>query len=186
MNIVIIAGSNRKDATSTKLAEYANKYLTKQGHLVQLFDLYKQPLPFYSPDVTPEPDGAVAELQQAMLQADGVILATPEYHGSISGVLKNALDFLGQTHFNGKTVLSASSAGGPIGTSSLLQLQAIVRNLHGVNSPEWISIGYGQHSALSEASGDYEQSNPVFDRIHLALRTFIDLAERLSGEPARV
>ncbi|GMK40058.1 FMN-dependent NADPH-azoreductase [Paenibacillus sp. CCS19] len=183
MQIVIIAGSNRQGAVSTKAAAYAGQWLAKQGHQVRLFDLYQQPLPLYSPDTNNVANDTAAALQQAMLAADAVILSTPEYHGSFSGVLKNALDFLGQSHFSGKTVLSISTAGGPIGVSSLQQLQAIIRNLHGINSPEWISIGGTQRDAF-EQGGDYETHAAIFDRIHRALDTFADLAGRLQRPTA--
>ncbi|MBD3921179.1 NAD(P)H-dependent oxidoreductase [Paenibacillus sp. PR3] len=183
MQIVIIAGSNRQGATSTKAAAYAGQRLAQQGHQVRLFDLHQQPLPLYSPDANSTAVEPAAALQQAMLAADAVILSTPEYHGSFSGVLKNALDFLGQSHFSGKTVLSISTAGGPIGVSSLQQLQTIVRNLHGINCPEWISIGGTQRTAF-EQGGDYETHAAVFDRIHRALDTFVDLASRLQRSAA--
>ncbi|WP_127530939.1 NADPH-dependent FMN reductase [Paenibacillus kobensis] len=184
MKITIIAGSNRKDATSTRAAEYAAGRLTRQGHTVQLFDLYKQPLPMYSPDAGA--DDSAVKLQRAMQEADAVILTTPEYHGSISGALKNALDYLGQSHFSGKAVLSISSAGGPIGVSSLQQLQAIVRNLHGINSPEWISIGGAQRSLFEQKPADYEHNSGITDRIHRALDVFSELASRLTvPHPAR-
>ncbi|PWV90637.1 azobenzene reductase [Paenibacillus cellulosilyticus] len=178
MQIVIIAGSNRQGATSTKVADYAGKRLAQQGHQVRLFDLHAQPLPLYSPDLNAGASEPAAALQQAMLAADAVILATPEYHGSFSGVLKNALDFLGQSHFSGKTVLSISTAGGPVGVSSLQQLQAIIRNLHGINSPEWISVGGSQREAF-EQGGDFENHAGIYDRIHRALDTFADLASKL-------
>ncbi|MBD2868186.1 NADPH-dependent FMN reductase [Paenibacillus arenilitoris] len=177
MNIVIIAGSNRKAATSTRLSSYVGQLISQKGHSVKLFDLYETPLPFYSSEGTGHDHESVVRLQQAMREADGVVLASPEYHGSISGVLKNALDFLGQDHFRGKAVLSMSSAGGAVGTSSLTQLQAIVRNLHGINSPEWISIGGAQRSWLMDGLNGYEGAGQdLSDRIHRATVTFLDLA----------
>lgn len=145
MNVVILAGSNRNNATSTRLGEYAVEIIRGQGHQARLFDLYKSPLPFYAPDEKQADHEHLTDLNTRMLAADAIILSTPEYHGSISGVLKNALDHLSQVHFSGKPVLSISSSGGAVGVSSLLQLQAIVRNLHGINAQEWISIG--GHSA---------------------------------------
>lgn len=46
MNIIILAGSNRKNATSTRLGEYAVEVINGQGHEASLFDLYQTPLPF--------------------------------------------------------------------------------------------------------------------------------------------
>lgn len=177
MNITIITGSNRKSATSTRLAAHVGQLISQKGHNVVLFDLFERPLPFYSPDGVDQNHESIHQLRQAMQQADGVILASPEYHGSISGVLKNALDYLGQEHFHGKAVLSMSSSGGAVGTSSLQQLQAIVRNLHGINSPEWISIGGAQRNLLAEGLNGYEGGGQeLHDRIHRVTSSFLELA----------
>ncbi|MCZ8512071.1 NAD(P)H-dependent oxidoreductase [Paenibacillus filicis] len=149
MNIAVIAGSNRKNATSTQLCRYIVKQLEEKGCQTKLFDLYAKPLPFYCPDEE-QADENVRALLRTLAEADGIILATSEYHGSITGVLKNALDFAGFDQFDGKIVLSVSSAGGAVGVSSLQHLQTIVRNVHGINCPEWISIGGAQREFTPE------------------------------------
>ncbi|OPA77758.1 NADPH-dependent oxidoreductase [Paenibacillus selenitireducens] len=181
MNIVIIAGSNRKSATSTHLAEYIAKLIRQRNHQVTWIDLYHSPLPFYSSDQSYAEIAAVTDFKHAILQADAVVLASPEYHGSISGVLKNALDFVSKDHFSGKAVLSISSAGGAVGISSLQQLQAIVRNLHGINAPEWISIGGSQRKSFEASLDVYEVSQDIDDRIHRALGAFLELARLVRG-----
>lgn len=177
MNIVIIAGSNRNASTSTRLAEYVERLIRQKGHNVTLFDLYRLPLPFYSQDESFLDNANVTDLNRLMLEADAIVLASPEYHGSISGVLKNALDHLGQEHFKGKAVLSISSAGGAVGVSSLQQLQSIVRNLHGINSPEWISIGGMQRKWFEIGQDGYEGGQEIQDRIHRVLGEFLELTQ---------
>jgi azobenzene reductase len=175
MKITILAGSNRIDATSTKAARYVQSYLETKGHEVALFDLYKTPIPFYSPDFE-DTDENLKLMTATMNEADAIILSTPEYHGSVSGVLKNALDFMHE-EFDGKVVMSISSAGGAVGTSSLTHLQTIVRNVHGIHSPEWISIG-GENRGF-KANGEPE--NPkVKQRMERATDYFIDLAEKIT------
>jgi azobenzene reductase len=182
MNIVIIAGSNRAEATSTHLVRYMSRMIEQEGHHTRLFDLFQSPLPFYSPDSSYEDHTGISELKQALLSAQAVILATPEYHGGMTGVLKNALDHLGQEHFAGKAVLSVSSSGGAVGVSSLQQVQATVRNLHGINSPEWISIGGSQRSRFQTSQDAYEiTSQNIDDRIHRVLTSFMRLAQGLSA-----
>ncbi|MBH5319788.1 NAD(P)H-dependent oxidoreductase [Paenibacillus sp. GSMTC-2017] len=182
MNIILLAGSNRKDATSTRLSAFVGDIISKSGHQAHLFDLYEKPLPFYSPDDEYDSTDTISELQKVMRQSDAIVLATPEYHSSISGVLKNALDHLGQEHFRGKAVLSMSSAGGAVGTSSLQQLQAIVRNLHGINSAEWISIGGAQRNWFAESHTDHEGSGgEVTERIRRVTHSFLELASRIKG-----
>ncbi|MFB9326845.1 NADPH-dependent FMN reductase [Paenibacillus aurantiacus] len=180
MKIAIIAGSNRKNATSTHLSAYLARLIERNGFQATLFDLHEKPLPFFSPDEYGTTHPQVVALKQTVLDADAVVLATPEYHGSISGVLKNALDFLSQDHFSGKPVLSVSSAGGAVGVSSLQQLQAIVRNLHGINAPEWLSIGGAQRRWFETATPDeYEVGHEIGDRIHRVLDHFLALTAQI-------
>lgn len=183
MKIMILAGSNRKNATSTRLGEYAVEIIRNQGHEASLFDLYQTPLPFYAPDEKQNEDSNLADLNTRMLAADAIILSTPEYHGSVSGVLKNALDHLSQAHFSGKSVLSISSSGGAVGVSSLIQLQTIVRNLHGINASEWISIGGAQRrrfEATFDGYEEYEGSKDIEDRVQLVIGSFLSLAQTLT------
>jgi azobenzene reductase len=180
MKITMIAGSNQRAATSTRLTEYIKHLAALEGHQVTLIDLYQTPLPFYSPDDANAGHEALEKLKVAMLEAEGIVLATPEYHSGISGVLKNALDHLGQDHFNNKVVLSVSSAGGAIAVSSLTQMQTIVRNLHGINCPDWLSIGGDQRKSF-QAGVTYQDIHPdVEKRVRRVVGSFLDLAKQLT------
>lgn len=175
MKIVIIAGSNRRDSSSTRMAHYVGKRLETGGHEVELWDLYREPLPFYDPDEEKQPE-SVIRLSNLVAEADAIVISTPEYHGSLSGVLKNALDYLDAEHFNGKMVLSISSAGGAVGVSSLQHLQVVVRNVHGINCPEWISIGGDQRRF--EDNGEPANA-PLKARVERVLATFVNLSRKL-------
>lgn len=179
MNIVIIAGSNRKHASSTKLSQYVGQVIGDKGGDVELFDLYATPIPMYTPDESYEDHEALKKLKSIMLESDGVVLATPEYHSSISGVLKNALDHLNKDYFSGKPVLVMSSSGGAVGVSCLQHLQGIVRNLHGINSPEWISIGGSQRQSFEGEEAGLDVAEDVDLRIHRACDLFLSLVQRL-------
>ncbi|WP_274363759.1 NADPH-dependent FMN reductase [Paenibacillus thermotolerans] len=176
MNIVLLAGSNRKNASSTKLLRYMAKELEKKGARAVVIDLWEKPVPLYSPDGEDRLDRNAAEMIRLVQEADGIVLGTPEYHGSISGVLKNALDYMGGQQFSGKPVLSASSSGGAVGVASLTHLQDIVRNLHGINCPEWISIG-GDNRRFDENGAP--ASDTVRTRINRALDYLLFMMERL-------
>ncbi|TBL81293.1 NADPH-dependent FMN reductase [Paenibacillus thalictri] len=173
MKITIIAGSNRENATSTMLCRYMARVLEEMGCSVNLFELYHHPLPLYAPKVECA-DPNVRHLERIVKEADGVILATPDYHGSLSGVLKNALDYLGFDHFDGKIVLSASSSGGAVGVSPLTHLQTVVRNVHGINCPEWISIGGEFRRFTPEGEPEHEKTK---ERIARALQYFLRMVQ---------
>lgn len=171
--ITIIAGSNRENATSTQLCKHIQNVLETMGCRVILLSLYELPLPFYRPKVTSE-DANVSILVKSLREADGIILATPDYHGAPSGILKNALDYVGFDEFDGKVVLSVSSAGGAVGVSSLQQLQTIVRNVHGVNCPEWISIGGEQRSFTPEGEPAHEKTK---ERVLRTLNYYVSMVK---------
>jgi azobenzene reductase len=175
MKIIIITGSNRHNSTSTLMARFVGERLRSGGHCVDLWDLFTKPLPFYDPEEEIEPE-SVVQLARAVTEADAIVLATPEYHGSLSGVLKNALDYLGEDQFDSKMVLCISSAGGAVGVSSLQHLQTIVRNVHGVNCPEWISIGGDQRRFDDQGEPVHP---PLRARVDRVLNTFVKLAEKL-------
>lgn len=177
MHIVCVAGSNRKEATSTKLVRYLAASMEERGHKASVIDLYELPLPHYSPDDA-EIHVNVMHLRESVLTADAIVLATPEYHGSLSGVLKNAMDYLCFDHFNNKVVLSVSSAGGAVGVHSLTHLQTIVRNVHGINCPEWISIG-GDARQFTE--GGRPVHDHIVERLHKTLDYFLKLVEYTHG-----
>ncbi|MDQ0114221.1 NADPH-dependent FMN reductase [Paenibacillus harenae] len=180
MKITLIAGSNRANATSTNLLRYIESLLKARHISVAFVDLSELQLPLFSPDNWNfEPN--VQRVLEAIADGDGLILATPEYHGSISGALKNALDYITAGQVTGKTVLSVSSAGGPLGVSSLSHLQTIVRNLHGINCPEWISIGYGSNSFDPDGA---PLDEGMRTRVRDTLNSFLELTRKFTATAA--
>jgi chromate reductase len=118
MNIVAISGSLRKDSFNTKLL-HAMQALAPEGTSIEVADIGN--LPLYNSDLEAEYPADAKVLKDAVNAADAVILATPEYNRSISGVLKNATDWLsrpyGTNSFAGKPVLIAGVSSGKIGTA---------------------------------------------------------------------
>jgi FMN reductase len=81
------------------------------------------------------------KLRAIIKESDGIILATPEYHNSFSGVLKNALDLMGFEQFEGKTIGLIGVSGGSMGANQALSsLRNIGRALHAWVIPQEASI----------------------------------------------
>lgn len=177
MRITLVAGSNRANAASTNLLKHMQGLLEPQGITVTLIDLEHLPLPLFTPDNWDFHPNA-KHMLDTLAESDGIVLATPEYHGSLSGALKNALDYVNPTLIAGKPVLSVSSAGGPLGVSSLTHLQTIVRNLHGINCSEWISIGSGTQAF--DADGNLTDEE-VRARVSDVLESFVQLTRTLGA-----
>jgi chromate reductase len=114
--VLMLSGSLRRDSYNRALLRAAGQ-LAPGGVAMETFDALSA-LPFYDGDVEDEGLPApVAALRRAIVEADALLIATPEYNGATSGVLKNALDWASRGPARilaGKpvAVLGASTGGG--------------------------------------------------------------------------
>ena len=92
MKVLAICGSLRQNSWNRKLLTLAGEVLKKQGAEVEEFDL--APPPMYNGDVEAKglPDSAIA-LRDAIKKADAVVITSPEYNGSMSSAIKNAMEW---------------------------------------------------------------------------------------------
>ena len=132
-----MAGSTRRESVHRKLARQAMEALQAAGADPVLADLRDYPLPIYDGDLEAEegrPPEAV-ELKELARQADGFVIASPEYNGSYPAVLKNAIDWMsrpdpGERHlavFRDKPAGIMSASPGPHGGSrGLKQLRELL------------------------------------------------------------
>ncbi|WP_299403422.1 NADPH-dependent FMN reductase [Acaryochloris sp. IP29b_bin.148] len=139
--IVGIGGSLRTNSYSMMALALAAERVQACGADVQILDLRAMTLPFCDggKDYSEFPD--VEVLRQTVTEADGLILATPEYHGSVSGVIKNALDLMGFTELSGKVAGLISVLGGQPNSNALNEMRLIMRWVHAWVIPEQIAIG---------------------------------------------
>ena len=118
MNVLAISGSLRKASYNTALLKAATG-LEPEGMSIRLTDLHG--IPLYNGDTDgPEKPAAVVELSQAIRAADAVLISTPEYNYSVSGVLKNAIDWISRVEdqpFAGKPLGIMGAAAGGLGTA---------------------------------------------------------------------
>lgn len=130
MEILLVSGSPRKNANSKKVIRFADAFLEKKGIEIETFDLCTDRLPLMDGEADTHAHVEVMRLRKLAHQADGFFICTPEYHSGISGSLKNALDFLGQEHFNQKPVaIAAASGGGKGGMNALNNLRIVMRGV---------------------------------------------------------
>jgi NAD(P)H-dependent FMN reductase len=100
INILVLVGSLRAASVNRQLAELAAES-APDGVTLRLFDRLGE-LPFYNEDIDNDDVAeSVTALRQAAAEADGALVVTPEYNGSIPGVLKNAIDWLSRPFGNG-------------------------------------------------------------------------------------
>lgn len=147
-NMLIFAGSTRADSYNKKLAQKAAEMARTKGARVTLIDLKDYPMPFYDADLEAK-EGMPKQakrFREALMASDAVIIASPEYNGSVPAVLKNALDWASRSPaggssyeaFKGKrfAIMSASPSRNG-GARGLVHLRAILENVGGeVVAPE--------------------------------------------------
>ena len=140
--VVGVGGSDGPDSTTERALVLALAHAQREGADVRLFGgTFLGELPLFRPG-RPERAGPARELVETIARADGVILATPSYHSGVSGLVKNALDYLedlrehDRPYLEGRAVGCVVTAAGPqTGGITLTTLRAIVHALRGWPTP---------------------------------------------------
>lgn len=140
MNILAIVGSLRKDSLNRMVME---NYMALAGSEAQFSEALIDDLPLYNFDIEqkgfPEP---VTRLGDQIRKADGVVFFSPEYNGSIPGVLKNAIDWVSRLKnqpFARKPVGIVGASTGRLGTSRMqyhLRQVGVLLDMRCINKPE--------------------------------------------------
>lgn len=140
LHLLGIAGSTRPGSYGLKALKMALENATTHGAQVRLLEVAKADIPLYSPSASP-PDAVTKDVEWA----DAFILASPDYHGSISGALKNFLDFYYE-EFGGK-VFGYIVASHEKGLTVMDQMRTAVRQCYGWSLPYGVSINGEQDFA---------------------------------------
>lgn len=92
--IVIISGTNRPGSNTHKVTAHVETIYKSLGVKTQLLDLAEMPPDIFSPTSYAEKPAAFKKFTDAILASDGLVIVTPEYNGSVPGVLKYFIDML--------------------------------------------------------------------------------------------
>lgn len=192
--ILVFAGSIRTGAYSGKTADAAARALAAQGAVVTRLSLGDYALPIMDQNLEAEsgvPENAV-RLARQFVDHDGLLIATPEYNGSMPPLLKNAIDWVSRVKmdrgepmrpFPGKVVaLCSSSEGHFAGIRAIGHLRAVLSQLQmEVISPQ-VSVPYGE-KAFDE-NGDFHEER-LRNGMERLSRTLIERAAMLSTRMER-
>jgi FMN reductase len=143
--ILGVTGSLRENSHSTKtLATVLQIAASKFRAEVRLLNLRETNLPFYSPNITTSDSsyGNIKIVTQDVEWADAFVLASPDYHGSMSGTIKNFLDHFWE-EFAGKT-FGYLCTSHEKGLTVMDQMRTAVRQCYGWSMPYGVSINSGQ------------------------------------------
>ncbi len=189
LNVLAVAGSLQQSSVTRIVIRYAAEQLAAAGCSVDVLDLKNEALEFYNPDTTHDSAGYAA-LQARVGKADVILLATPDYHGSISGVMKNFLDHFWH-EFAGK-LFATIVASHEKGLTVTDQLRTVARQCYawtlpyGVafNDEEDIKDGQVASDALKKRLGMMLRDARVYGEV-LARQRAADLAGTEPGFLAR-
>lgn len=154
IRVVAICGSLRPGSYTRMALQTALRGAADLGASTQLIDLRDYELVFCDgkQDESRYPQD-VFRLRQEVRAAHGIILGTPEYHGGMSGVLKNALDLMGFDELEGKLIGLVGVSGGRFGAvTGMASLRVVGRALHAWVLPEQVAIP--QAWEAFDAAGD--------------------------------
>jgi FMN reductase len=169
--IVGIGGTTRVGSSTEKALRFALGICEKEGAETVVFaGPVLDALPHYAPE-NPERSDEARDLVAACRRADGIIVATPGYHGSISGLVKNALDYVEdlredeRAYWSGIPVGCIATGAGWQGTVTALEaLRSVVHALRGWPTPLGAAINTSQ-PVFDEAG------HPIDERVRFQLTT---------------
>lgn len=148
--IVGLGGTLSEASSSERALRLALDAAQAQGARTLLFAARALDLPMYTVDRSTRTPAAKA-LVEALAQADGVIVATPAYHGGISGLVKNALDYIEDLRDDDRPYLHGRAVGCIVcaygwqaTTTTLVSLRSTVHALRGWPTPLGVAINSSQ------------------------------------------
>jgi FMN reductase len=177
IHVVGLGGSLSSSSTSLSALKLALAGARDAGAAITILDIRTLNLPLYEPGLRVLPD-QVRVLLAAVCEADGFIWSSPQYHGTISGSFKNALDWLDvlekrdPPHLTDKIVGLISAAGGSHALQAINTMEFIVRAMRGLAIPLVVPI--------SKAQATFDETGRIVDpKIETQLR-------RLGSEVVRL
>ena len=185
-HILAFAGSIRQDSVNKRLAKIALHEAEKAGADITWVDLAEYQMPLYCQDYETEhgvPDSAVA-LKELMKSHNGFLIASPEYNGSLTGIMKNTIDWMSRPYsddprmacFDGKVAgLMAASPGGLGGLRGLSHLRTILAGIGTFVLPNHVAVGHAGTNLVDDESIKDEQLQKAMTTLSTELVRVVSL-----------
>ena len=163
MSVLVLVGSLRADSFNSRLAAAIIDRLPTDVP-VEHFDLSS--LPYFSEDLEADPPAQVTVLRAAIERADVTLLATPEYNGSMPGLVKNALDWASRPHRQGAfarrpvAVVTASASPGA-GRGAHAQATKLLDGAGADVLAQTVNIGRGYETFTATGSFDADTTAAI-------------------------
>ena len=188
--VLALAGSLRSGSWNKKLIRIAAEIARQQGAEVTLIDLRDYQLPIFDEDLE-SASGLPAngrKLKDLFIGHDALLLACPEYNSSITGVLKNTIDWVSRpaqnekplAAFKGKVCcLLAASPGALGGLRGLVTVRSILGNIGCLVMPNQVAV-----SKADQAFDEMDQlkDSKVHAQIEAAVKAMVETAAKLKQD----
>jgi len=186
--IVGIGGTTRPTSSTDRALRIALQAAEHAGARTMIFDgPFLSRLPHYVPE-HPERNEEQRKMVEAVRKADGLIVASPGYHGGVSGLVKNALDLLEdlrddpRSYLDGRAVgCVVNAAGWQASASTLAALRSIVHALRGWPTPFGATLNTSEK--LFDASGNCTDEK-VAAQLEMVGRQVMEFARNYDRGPA--
>ena len=182
--IVILSGTNRPGSNTRKIAGHLETIYKKLGVTTQLLDLNQLPPDAFTPASYETPPAGLLPFRQAILDAAGLHVVTPEYNGGVPGALKYFIDLLEfPASFENRPVAFTGLSAGIWGAlRPVEQLQAIFGYRNAFVFPGRVFMpGIGK---LLDAAGNFTDAE-MMGRLEKQAAGFVEFVEKLRGMKLR-
>jgi NAD(P)H-dependent FMN reductase len=144
MHISILSSSTRIDRLSHRVALGLEKMINEIGeHSVSVLDLATYDLPIMEEVLHrhPNPPQGLEAFADQIRRSDACLFVSPEYNGTFTSALKNAVDYLSEGEFSKKTIGVVSVSTGPLGgIRGALSMQQLVLGVSGFPIPQMLLV----------------------------------------------
>lgn len=179
--ILGIGGSTKPGSTSEKALWVAARHAESSGATVELITSGELVLPIYDTESSHRSPNA-RRLLEAIARADGILIASPAYHGMLSGMIKNALDYIEdlrdaeRTYLDGVAVgCIATASGWQAAASTLSGLRVTAHALRGWPTP----LGVAVNSSVIGFGPDGDcLDKPIDTQLRILAEQVVDFVDR--------
>lgn len=187
--VLAFAGSTRKESFNKRLVKIAAESVSKAGADVTIVDLRDYPMPLYDGDLEEKeglPESAV-KFKKLLKAHNGLLISSPEYNSSITGVLKNTIDWASRASgdekplacFVGKVAALMSASPGSLGgLRGLVHIRSILNNINVLVLPEQVALAKAHEAFNSDETLKDERRQASIDRL---AKNLVQVLNKLSA-----
>ena len=139
LRIMGICGTYGLDSANGRMLEIMFEHCRELGAECITWNNAESPLPLVGAGGSWD-DVNVKAFQELASSSDAFVLSSPEYHGPMSGVMKNSLDWLYSKHTSGKPFSLMCTLGGQASNNTLNHMRIAARWIHGWVTPEQVAV----------------------------------------------